>query len=178
MIEIGEYSYGANGVDLQFEFRGRMGEGTYRVGKFCAFGSGIQVLLKAGHILHGVSTFPFYSRLGIGPKDNTADATGGDVIVGNDVWVGNRVMLVGPVEIGDGAIIGAGSVVRGYVPPYGISVGNPAAVLRRRFDQSIIDKMLAIQWWDWDIETIKSRYEDLNFMPPQQFVDKYYKEEA
>lgn len=177
MIEIGEYSYGANGVDLQFEFRGRKGEALYKVGRFCAFGSNIQVLLKAGHILHGVSTFPFYSRLGLGKEDNTADATGGDVIVGNDVWVGNRVTLVGPVDIGDGAIIGAGAVVRGYVPPYGIAVGNPAVVIRLRFAKNVIDKMLAIQWWDWDIKTIESRYEDLNFMPPQVFVDKYYEAE-
>lgn len=70
--------------------------------------------------------------------------------IGNDVWIGSKCLIKGGVTIGDGAIIGMGSVVTHDVPPYEIWAGNPAKQIRRRFDEETINKLLELQWWNWD----------------------------
>jgi len=78
---------------------------------------------------------------------------------GNDVWIGMDATIIAGVTIGDGAIIGAGSVVTKDVPPYAISVGSPARVYRMRFSDKIIDSLLQIRWWDWPEELLKRNIE-------------------
>ena len=78
----------------------------------------------------------------------------GDTIVGNDVWIGQNAVILPGVHIGDGAIIGANSVVGSDVAPYTIVVGNPAKFLRKRFDDELIDLLLAFRWWDKPINEI------------------------
>ena len=80
----------------------------------------------------------------------------GDTVIGNDVWIGQNAVILPGVHIGDGAIIGANSVVGRDVDPYTIVVGNPARVLRKRFDDELIDLMLRFKWWDKGIEEIDS----------------------
>lgn len=70
--------------------------------------------------------------------------------IGNDVWLGIRTIIRGGVTIGDGAVIGAGSIVTKDVGPYEIWAGNPARFIRKRFDDETIEKLLEAQWWDWD----------------------------
>lgn len=75
-------------------------------------------------------------------------------VIGNDVWVGHKVIIMPGVKIGDGAIIGAGSVATKDVPPYAIVAGVPAKVIRKRFDDQIINQLLELQWWKyaiWDL---------------------------
>ena len=78
----------------------------------------------------------------------------GDTIVGNDVWIGQNAVILPGVHIGDGAIIGANSVVGSDVPPYTIVAGNPARMIRKRFDDELIRLLLAFRWWDRSIEEI------------------------
>jgi virginiamycin A acetyltransferase len=80
----------------------------------------------------------------------------GDTVVGNDVWIGQNATILPGVHIGDGAIIGANSVVGSDVDPYTIVAGNPARVLRKRFDDELIDLILRFKWWDRSIEEIDS----------------------
>lgn len=78
----------------------------------------------------------------------------GDTVIGNDVWIGQNAVILPGVHIGDGAIIGANSVVGSNVEPYTIVVGNPAKVLRKRFDDELTELLLRFKWWDKSIEEI------------------------
>ena len=80
----------------------------------------------------------------------------GDTIIGSDVWIGQNAVILPGVHIGDGAIIGAYSVVGSDVAPYTIVAGNPAKPLRKRFDDGLIDLLLRFRWWDRSIEEINS----------------------
>lgn len=78
-------------------------------------------------------------------------------IIGNDVWIGNGAIVINGVSVGDGAIIGAGAVVTKDVPPYSVVVGVPAKVIKKRFSDNVIAKLLQIKWWDWPIEIIAKK---------------------
>jgi hypothetical protein len=80
----------------------------------------------------------------------------GDTVIGNDVWIGQNAVILPGVHIGDGAIIGASSVVGSDVAPYTIAAGNPAKALRKRFDDELIDLLLRFRWWDKTVEEINS----------------------
>ena len=80
----------------------------------------------------------------------------GDTIIGNDVWIGQNAVILPGTHIGDGAIIGANSVVGSDVAPYTIVVGNPAKMIKKRFDDELIDLMLQFKWWDKNINEINS----------------------
>lgn len=92
--------------------------------------------------------------------------------IGNDVWIGGGCLIKGGVSISDGAVIGMGSVVTHDVGPYEIWAGNPAKMIRKRFDDDTINKLLSIRWWDWPIETIKERADSLNNV--RAFIDCWY----
>jgi hypothetical protein len=83
------------------------------------------------------------------------------ITIGSNVWVGRNAVLLGGVSVGHGAIIGAYAVVTKDVQPYAIVGGNPAQVIRYRFDQTTITRLLALRWWEWDDEIISQRAPDL-----------------
>ena len=78
----------------------------------------------------------------------------GDTVIGNDVWIGQNAVILPGVQIGDGAIVGANSIVGSNVAPYTIVIGNPAKVLRKRFDDELTDLLLRFKWWDKSIDEI------------------------
>ena len=80
-------------------------------------------------------------------------------VIGNDVWIGNNVSIKAGVTIGDGAVVGMASVVTKDVPPYAVVVGNPARIIKYRFSEDIIQKLLDLKWWYWDEELIKQNAE-------------------
>lgn len=94
--------------------------------------------------------------------------------IGNDVWLGIRTIVIGGVTIGDGAVIGGGSVVTKDVGPYEIWAGNPARFIRKRFDDDTIEKLLKIKWWDWSDEQLKKagKY----FSDVKDFANRFYKD--
>ncbi|MEX0297449.1 MAG: CatB-related O-acetyltransferase [Kordiimonas sp.] len=128
------------------------------IGKFCALGTGTRFIMNgANHRMDGPSTFPFpiFGEAWSEHMHLLSDLpSNGDTIVGNDVWFGYNSLFMPGVTIGHGAIIASGSVVTKDVPPYAIVGGNPAEIIRYRFDEEIIADLLKIAWWDWPIEKI------------------------
>ena len=129
------------------------------IGKFCQIASGVEFIMNgANHQMNAASTFPFYILEGweqeVPPLSQMP--VRGDTIVGNDVWIGQNVIIMPGVHIGNGAIIGANSVVAKNVEPYTIVAGNPAKVLRKRFDDELIALMQELAWWDKSIDEINT----------------------
>lgn len=126
------------------------------IGKFCAIAAETRFIMTGDHKLDAISTYPFpIFNCGWETAFNIFDLpVKGDIIVGHDVWFGYHTLIKGGVNIGHGAIIAAGAVVVKDVPPYTIVAGNPGRVVKKRFDDTTIDRLLAIAWWDWDIEKI------------------------
>jgi tetrahydrodipicolinate N-succinyltransferase len=97
----------------------------------------------------------------------------GGITIGNDVWIGYRAIMLPGIEIGDGAVIGAGAIVTKDVPRYAVVGGSPAKLIRYRFPQDIISKLLDIQWWQWDDDKIKSEAVTLTG-PIETFIAKHF----
>lgn len=91
--------------------------------------------------------------------------------IGNDVWIGNRVMIKAGVKIGDGAVVGMGSIVTKDVGPYEIWAGNPARLIRKRFDDETIDAFEKMKWWEWDDNKIE-KYAD-KFTVPSELIEAW-----
>ncbi len=129
------------------------------IGKFCQIAAGVEFVMNgANHQMNAVSTFPFYTLEGWDMEPPAASdlPLKGDTVVGHDVWIGQNAVILPGVHIGDGAIIGADSVVGSSVPPYTIAAGNPAREIRRRFDDGLIRLLLEFRWWDKSIDEINS----------------------
>jgi acetyltransferase-like isoleucine patch superfamily enzyme len=130
------------------------------IGAFTSIAKGVRMHRRIQHpcIEHPelVSTGANQAILGY-PEPTLRD----QITIGSDVWIGRDAVLLGGIEIGHGAIVGAYAVVAKDVPPYAVVVGNPARVIRYRFDQPTINRLLALRWWEWDDETVKSRAAEL-----------------
>jgi virginiamycin A acetyltransferase len=135
------------------------------IGKFCSLARGITFIMNgANHKLGGFSTYPF-QIFGNG-WENVTPQMGelpykGDTVVGNDVWIGYEAVIMPGVKIGDGAIIAAKSVVVNDISPYTIVGGNPAKPIRQRFEDDVIQALLEVAWWNWDIEKITRNLEKI-----------------
>ena len=93
--------------------------------------------------------------------------SGGDTIVGHDVWLGYSALVLPGVRIGHGAVVAAASVVARDVPPYAIVAGNPARVVRSRFSEEDVERLLRAAWWDWPIDAChRARPDDHDRLPP------------
>ncbi|MFD9726239.1 CatB-related O-acetyltransferase [Streptomyces sp. NPDC059072] len=162
LIKIGEYTYYDDPDDpTAFETRNVLyhyGPEELVIGKFCALGTGVRFIMNgANHRMDGPSTFPFPIMGGSWAEhfDLLSDLPGrGDTVVGNDVWFGYHTMVMPGVRIGHGAIIASGAVVVDDVPDYGIVGGNPAGLIRTRYNDDEIARLLALAWWDWPVEHI------------------------
>ncbi len=129
------------------------------IGKFCAIAEGARFIMNgANHALSGFSTYPF-NIFGHGWEEGFDTATWqrevrGDTVIGNDVWIGMEAIILPGVTIGDGAIVAAKSVVSHYVSPYAVVAGNPAKVVKNRFDDKTIRRLIKVAWWDWPVDKI------------------------
>lgn len=127
------------------------------IGKFCMIASDVKFIMNGGnHLTEALSTYPF-AIFGNGwehAMDNKSYPHKGDIIIGNDVWIGYNATIMAGVTVGDGAIIATNSTVVNDVEPYSIVGGNPARVIKKRFSEDTIAKLLELQWWNWDIDKI------------------------
>ena len=127
------------------------------IGKFCQIAAGVEFVMNgANHQMNSVTTYPFYTLEGwdMNPPAKSDLPLKGDTVIGNDVWIGQNAVILPGVHIGDGAIIGANSVVGSDVEAYSIVAGNPARLLRKRFDDELINLLSKFKWWDKSIEEI------------------------
>lgn len=164
-VTVGDYAYydDPDGAEAFFERNVRyhfhfVGDRLV-IGPFCAIGRGVQIIMNgATHAMGGFSTFPF-KIFGDGWEEGFDPATWsagyrGDTVIGPDVWVGAEAMILPGVTIGAGAIIAARAVVTADVPPYAVAGGNPVRVLRRRFNDTTVARLMHIAWWDWPREKL------------------------
>lgn len=125
---------------------------SLHIGRFCQIADGVTFITSsANHRYDGFSSYPFMI---MGGTAAAMPDPGPDTRIGHDVWIGQGATILPGAEIGNGVIIGAGAVVYGRVPDYAIVAGNPAKVVRMRFDPETIAALIAIAWWDWPISKI------------------------
>lgn len=147
-------------VKYHFDFTGD----KLIIGKFCMIASDVKFIMNgANHLSDSVSAYPF-AIFGNGwerAMEGHSYPNKGDLVIGNDVWIGYNATLMAGITVHDGAIIAANSTVTKDVEPYAIVGGNPASVIRKRFSVEKIRELLAIKWWDWDVEKITSNVNNL-----------------
>ncbi|MBT8233763.1 MAG: CatB-related O-acetyltransferase [Saprospiraceae bacterium] len=168
-IEIGDYTYYDDFDDVanfeknvryHYDFKGD----KLKIGKFCMIASGASFIMNAAHHqTKSISAYPFdiFGDDWRHAMANKSYPYKGDTIIGNDVWIGHKATIMAGVKIGDGSIIAANAMVVKDVEPYTIVGGNPAQVIKKRFDDETIKKLLEIEWWHWDIEKITANVQNL-----------------
>lgn len=142
-VEAGRGSYFGSRPTIMYGHQGS----KLRIGQFTSIAPGFTALLGGHHPFRNVTTYPF------GKKANES-YTRGDIVVGSDVWIGLGVTVLDNVKIGDGAVVGAYSLITRDVKSYEIVGGNPARHIRMRFPVNAIIKLLEIKWWDWPEDRI------------------------
>ena len=169
-IIVGDYTYYDDFEDVgnfeknvkyHFDFLGD----RLIIGKFCMIASGVQFIMNgANHKMDGITAYPFNIFGGAWQKVEPKLAElpyKGDTVIGNDVWIGTNVTVLPGIKIGDGAIIAANATVTRDVEPYSIVGGNPVKLIKMRFSQDKVQELLALKWWDWDIDKITENLEYL-----------------
>jgi acetyltransferase-like isoleucine patch superfamily enzyme len=148
-VRVGRYTYGDPRLLLWTP------EDRIEIGAFCSISAEVVILGGGEHRADWVTTYPL--RIAFGLPGENADghpASKGPTVIGNDVWVGFGATILSGVRVGDGAVIGARAVVARDVPPYGVAAGNPARVVRQRFDEATVARLLQIAWWNWPLPRI------------------------
>lgn len=172
-ISIGKYSYGSL-CDKAYYW------GIESIGAFCSFALGVEV---AGNHSVYISSHEFLSFPG-NWENHPGYVYGTSVLkprpekktnIGNDVWIGRNATIIAGVNVGNGAIIGAGAIVTKDVPDYAVVGGAPARVLYYRYLPDQISKLNKIAWWNWSDELIIKRQADF-YLDINEFIEKYYTE--
>jgi len=144
-----------------------------RIGKYCAIAPKVTILLGGEHRSQWISTYPF-SLLDDAARDLPGyPYTKGDVTIGNDVWIGYDALILSGVTIGDGAVIGARSLVSKDVEPYAVVGGIPAKLIKYRFSDSIIESLIKISWWDWPPSEIRRSWHLIQSPNLHEFVSQH-----
>lgn len=146
VIRLGRYSYGRPRVMW------KSSGARVVVGNFSSIADSVTIFLGGNHRTDWVTTYPFgHIHHGVFGAFNGAGHPGtrGSVHIGSDVWIGQGATIMSGVRIGDGAVIAANAHVVKDVPPYAIVGGNPARVIRIRFDPDVVEALLQIKWWEW-----------------------------
>lgn len=168
-VRIGVYSYGFENVEIR-----EWGEGAdLTIGAFCSLADNVHIFLGGNHRVDWVTTFPF------GPDFASPHwfvnvghpATKGSVEIGNDVWIGSGATILSGLTVGDGAVVAANSTVTKSIGPYEIWGGNPAKLIRLRFEPEIVEKLLALSWWSLPIVEIKQFAQRLGAPPDAELLD-------
>jgi chloramphenicol O-acetyltransferase type B len=157
LAKIGDWTYG-NPEVMRWDWNDKL-----IVGKFSSIGPGVKIIVGGNHRSDWITTSPlpadtfqYFNQFPNASEIKNFIYSNGDVIIGNDVWIGANSIILSGSQIGDGAIIAAGSVVTGKIKPYTINGGNPIKLIKKRFSSSIILKLLKSKWWDLDNKKINT----------------------
>ncbi len=154
LISAGRYSYGGINA-LTFNEKDRL-----IIGDFCSIAPGVTFIVSADHSLDTLSTFPMRVKV-LG--ENVFEGKGkGDTVVDDDVWIGNGATILSGVHIGQGAVIAAGAVVTGDVPPYAVYGGVPAKLIKYRFSESVITELLKVDYKKLTQEMIREHIDEFD----------------
>ncbi len=167
---IGAHSYGVDGSPHILTWADTA---TLTIGAFCSFAEGSKILLASEHRPEWITTYPLPLLNHDLPNIQECVGTKGDVIIGSDVWVGMHAIILSGVTIGDGAVIGAGAIVTKDVEPYAIVAGNPARLIRFRFEPEVCNALQKIAWWNWPIEKIKEEQPSLLSSDVHTFLERW-----
>ena len=143
------------------------------IGKFCSIANNVKIG-GARHPIEWVSTSPvFYSgRDSVNKKFSTFDrAEDKKTLIGNDVWIGANAIIIQGIRIGNGSVIGAGSIVTKNVGDYEIVAGNPARFIRKRFSEEVVEELINLEWWDWPEEILLDMAQYIK--EPIDFIESY-----
>lgn len=168
-LKVGDHSY-INGMKIYSW--GNLSKVS--IGKYCSIADEVTLIAGGEHHKDWVSSFPFIDRWQL--KDyvrieEESSQTKGDISIGHDVWIGHGATILSGITIGDGAVIGAMSVISKDVPPYAVVVGNPAKIIKYRFNISMIDAFLKIQWWNWPDHQVEQAQS--LFSLPEKFIKHF-----
>ena len=160
-IEVGDFTYYHDFDDpasfeknvlYHFDFNGD----KLIIGKYCSIACGVTFIMNGGnHRTDGFTNYPF-PIFGHGWEGDRPSVwpNKGDTLIGNDVWIGYGATIMPGITVGDGAIVATKSVVTCNVEPYSVVGGNPARMIRKRFDDVTIAELLKIRWWEWDRQKV------------------------
>ena len=169
VLSVGNYTYGKPNIIYDKHTNAKV-----KIGKFCSIAEGVTIFTGSNHNVNWITTYPLRIMLNLeGKYADGHPSTKGDVIIGNDVWIASNVTILSGVKIGDGAVIAANTIVSKNILPYSVVGGNPQRLLKMRFEQNDIDKLLEIKWWNWDIENIKKATPLLCSENIKKFLDFY-----
>lgn len=143
LCEMGYGSYGMPDVFNAHEHGCKL-----TIGKFCSIADGVKIILGGRHIVNWVTTSPIWILDNEIKLTHTLPKYKNSVIIENDVWIATNSLILSPVTLGNGCVVAAGSVVTKDVPPYAIVAGNPAKIVRYRFTEETIMKLLTTCWWE------------------------------
>ncbi|KAB2699591.1 antibiotic acetyltransferase [Ochrobactrum sp. Kaboul] len=167
-VTVGDFTY--------FE---RNGEGIYaEIGKFCSIAANVRINALEHPMerltTHKLSYRPneYFRYLGV-DGEFRARRQAKRVVIGNDVWIGHGAVITPGVTVGHGAVIGANAVVTRDVAPYTVVGGVPAKLIRKRFDDAAIERLLKLNWWDWPVEKLFEAVPDIQTMAIGDFLDKW-----
>lgn len=166
---IGKYTYGLPKI-FKLEDTSQL-----EIGKFCSIANDVKIFLDGEHEIKNISTYPFGYFKGFTTKKIYQTKSKGKITIGNDVWIGYGVTILSGVNIGDGAVIGACALVNKDVAPYTIVGGVPAKIIKKRFDDKTIEKLLQIKWWNWSDKKIQKNIEILQNNNIDIFISNKYK---
>lgn len=165
-VEVGRRTYGVP-VVVTFAHD----ETRLIVGSYVSIAGSVVFLLGGNHPLDRATTYPLRIQMALdGAGGDGYPWSKGDIRIGHDVWIGHGATVLSGVELGTGCVVAAGAVVTKSVPPYAVVGGNPARILRMRFDSATIEALLELQWWNWSEERIRQEVSLLSDLPAERFV--------
>ena len=171
-IDRGSYIAGAR-IETGLNFHVKDGCHNLQIGKYCAIAEDVLFMMDLMHDYKYISMGAIGEFRDMLPLSDDTDRyrvqRKGQILIENDVWIGHGATIMGGVTVHNGAVIGANAVVTKDVPPYAIVAGNPARIIKYRFDEEQINALLDIAWWHWSSEELKSRYEQMQ-LPVSEFI--------
>ena len=166
-VEMGDYSYVVHDSQIIYA----------SIGRFCSIASHTRIN-PGNHLLDRVALNHFTYRAsayGLGPDEaGFFDwRRSHRVTLGHDVWLGHGAIVLPCVSIGTCAAVGAGAVVTKDLPPFAVAVGNPARVIRFRFEEGVRAALLRIAWWGWPRERLAAALQDIRTLSAEEFCRRH-----